>query len=318
MEGLKKQEKGRELELNDCIIIGSGPAGYTASIYTARSNINTMLITGVPAGGQLMLTNEVENFPGFPNGIQGATIMEAMRKQAERFKVIVKDDEVAKVEFKTPPFKIFLSSGEVHEAKTAIIATGASARWIGIPSEERLKGKGVSACATCDGFFFRGKEVAVIGGGDTAMEEALYLANLASKVTVIHRRGEFRASKIMLKRAKENKKISFVCNKVVDDIVGDDFVTAVKLKDVKTQQINEVKSDGVFVAIGHEPNTKIFQGQIELDEKGYIKTDGKTRTNIPGVFAAGDVADPIYRQAVTAAGTGCIAAIEVVHFLEET
>lgn len=304
-------------ELNDVIIIGSGPAGYTAAIYTARAALKTMLISGVPAGGQLMITNEVENFPGFPDGIQGPTLMEAMRKQAERFKVVIIGDQVKEVNFKAKPFKVVLESGETHEARAVIMATGASARWLDTPSEQRLRGKGISACATCDGFFFRGKEVCVIGGGDTAMEEAIYLAKLASKVTVIHRRGEFRASKIMLKRAKENKKISFICDKVVDDVLGDSFVTGVRLKDIKTQKINEVKCDGVFVAIGHEPNTKIFKGQIEMDERGYIRTDGhSTKTNIPGVFAAGDVVDPVYRQAVTAAGTGCMAAIEAARFLE--
>ncbi len=303
--------------ISDVIIIGSGPAGYTAAIYAARANLKTLLISGEQLGGQLTITSEVENFPGFPEGVGGLELMGLMKKQAERFGVEVITGKVQSTELSDRPFKIKLSDGKEYQAKSLIISSGASAKWLGLPSEERLMGKGVSGCATCDGFFFKDKEVAVVGGGDTAMEEANFLTRFAKKVNLIHRRGEFRASKIMSNRAKENPKIEFILNSVVEEILGEDKVEGLKIKNVETGEEKEIKCDGVFIAIGHHPNVDFLEGRVELDGKGYIKVmPGTTRTNVDGVFAAGDVCDSRYRQAVTAAGMGCMAAKEVEWFLE--
>ncbi len=304
----------------DSIIIGSGPAGYTAAIYTGRANMKTLVFEGIERGGQLMITSEVENYPGFPDGIMGPELMELFRKQVIRFGAEVLSQMVDEVILTEGiPFKV-RSSDKWYEAKSIILATGASARFLGIPSEIKFKGKGVSACATCDGFFFKEKEVIVVGGGDSAMEEAIFLTKFSSKVTIVHRSDKFRASKIMLKRAQENSKISFKTFSVIHEVYGDEkigTVTGVKLKNIKDDIINDYPVQGVFVAIGHDPNTKIFQGQVEMNEKKYILTKpGFTETNISGVFAAGDVQDFYYRQAITAAGSGCAAAIEAERFLE--
>jgi thioredoxin reductase (NADPH) len=295
------------------IIIGSGPAGLTAAIYTGRAGLDPLLIAGVPAGGQLMLTTDVENYPGFPEGIKGPELMNLMREQANRYGANIIDDNVESVDFNARPFKV-TTSNETLEAEAVIIATGSSARWLNLESEQKLIGRGVSSCATCDGFFFRNREVIVVGGGDSAMEEALYLANLASKVTIIHRRDQLRASKIMQDRALTHAKIQFIWDSVVTEVFGENRVEGVKIKNVKTGELTDFKCDGVFVAIGHEPNTKVFAGQVELDEKGYVITNG-TRTNVEGVFVAGDVWDYRYRQAVTAAGSGCEAAIDAEKWL---
>ncbi|MFZ2681819.1 MAG: thioredoxin-disulfide reductase [Patescibacteria group bacterium] len=302
--------------LHDVIIIGSGPAGYTAAIYAARAELKPLMFAGLQPGGQLMLTSEVENWPGEADGVMGPDLMEKLKKQAERFATDIRQEEIAKVDFSARPFKITSISGEEHQAKAVIIATGASAKWLEVPGEKELQGKGVSACATCDGFFFRGKEVSVVGGGDSAMEEATFLTRFATKVTLIHRSESFRASKIMLERAQKNPKISFIMNTVVEQIVGTERVTGVRLRNQVTNEVTEMATDGVFAAIGHKPNTGIFKDFLDLDQKGYIVIQpGSTKTKIEGVFAAGDVADHYYRQAVTAAGTGCMAALDAERWL---
>lgn len=298
----------------DVIIIGAGPAGYTAAIYTARANLSTLMLAGDTPGGQLLLTSEVENFPGFKDGIMGPELMKEMKSQALRFGTEFRADFVTKIDFKGKVKKVWVG-GEEYNAKTIIISTGASANWLGLENEQRLMGKGISACATCDGFFFTDKNVVVAGGGDSAMEEALTLAKFASKVTIVHRRDEFRASKIMQDRVKEHKKINIIWNATIVDVLGKDFVEGVKLKDTKNNKISEFKCEGLFVAIGHTPATKLFEGVLELDEKKYLKTKPDTTTRVAGVFAAGDVADSRYRQAITAAGEGCKAALEAEHYI---
>jgi thioredoxin reductase (NADPH) len=295
--------------VEDVIIIGSGPAGLTAAIYAARDGFKPLLISGTAAGGQLMLTTTVENFPGFHEGIYGSELMDNMRRQAEKFGVRFIDGDATAVDFSSRPFKV-TASGQTFEALSVIIATGASARWLDIPSEKKFIGRGVSSCATCDGAFFKNKNVIVVGGGDTAMEDSIFLTQFANSVTVVHRRDSLRASKIMQERAFANPKIKFIWNSVVDEVLGDTKVTGVKLKNVNTGEITEMPIDGVFVAIGYSPNTAIFKGFLELDEQGYIKTIDEVKTNIEGVFVAGDVADRIYKQAITAAGSGAKAALE--------
>jgi len=300
----------------DVIIIGSGSAGYTAAIYSCRAGRKTLLIAGSIPGGQLMLTSDVENFPGFPESIVGPELMEQMRKQAERFGPEIVYDDASDVDFKSRPFNVTVGK-KTYEGKTVIISTGANAKWLGIPSETKFRGHGVSSCATCDGYFFKEKNVVVVGGGDTAMEEATFLANITKKVTVVHRRDKLRASQIMQERSLKNPKISFVWDSVVKEILGDSNVTGVTSKNLKTGKEQLLKTDGVFVAIGYEPNTSIFKGQIDLDPKGYIITHKETETNVPGVFAAGDVRDFRYRQAITAAADGCKAAMGADRFIGE-
>nr|WP_309687178.1 thioredoxin-disulfide reductase [Armatimonas sp.] len=304
-------------ELRDIVIIGSGPAGLTAAIYAARAELKPLVFEGPQPGGQLTITTEVENYPGFANPIEGPELMDAMREQAIRVGTEVRIDWITKVDLSQRPFVIETSSNTTVHAKTLVIATGASAKWIGIESEQRLQNKGVSACATCDGFFFRGKDVAVIGGGDTAMEEAMYLTRMCSSVMVVHRRDTLRASKIMADRALKNPKITFAWDSGVDEILdgGTGKVTGIRLKNLKTNELNERAVQGVFVAIGHQPNTSLFAGQLPMDDAGYLVTDG-VKTPIEGCFAAGDVYDTMYRQAVTAAGMGCMAAIEAIRFIE--
>jgi len=300
----------------DVVIIGSGSAGYTAAIYSCRAGRKTLLLAGSIPGGQLMLTSDVENFPGFPESVVGPELMERMRKQAERFDPEIVYDDASAVDFKSRPFKVTVGK-KIYEGKTVIISTGANAKWLGIPSETKFRGHGVSSCATCDGYFFKEKDVVVVGGGDTAMEEAAFLANITKKVTVVHRRDKLRASQIMQKRSLQNPKISFVWDSVVKEILGDSHVTGVTSKNLKTGKEQLLKTDGVFVAIGYEPNTSIFKGQIDLDPKGYIITRKETETNVPGVFAAGDVRDFRYRQAITAAADGCKAAMDADRFIGE-
>ncbi len=311
----------------DVLILGSGPAGLTAALYTSRAFLKTLVIAGREPGGQLTTTTDVDNFPGFAEGIKGPVLMDAMKKQAERFGTNVVNDVIDNIQIlpisnttnkQAKERKRFVMQGQnaSYEGRAVIVATGAAAQYLGLPSEQRLLGKGVSACATCDGFFFRGKEVVVVGGGDTAMEEATFLTTFATKVTIVHRREEFRASAIMRERARKNEKISFLTNKTVEEVLGDAVVTGVRLKDTKTGDIETVKTDGVFLAIGHKPNTEFLKGVVELDEKGYVKVAG-TATSVPGIFAAGDCTDPRYRQAIVAAGMGCMAALDVQKWLSE-
>jgi thioredoxin reductase (NADPH) len=302
--------------MHNVIIIGSGPAGLTAAIYAARANLSPMLIEGAEPGGQLTLTTLVENYPGFPDGIMGPQLMEDMKKQAQRFGTEFLTWYVDRVELGSSPFRVHVGDTE-FEARTVIISTGSSAKLLGLENERRLMGHGVSTCATCDGFFFRDKKIAVVGGGDSAMEESTFLTKFATDVALIHRRDQFRASKIMQDRALSNERIRVHYDTVVEDVLGDDAVTGIRIRDVKKDEVKDLGLDGVFVAIGHNPNTGIFTGQIDLDAKGYIRTRvGTTQTNIPGVFACGDVQDPVFRQAVTAAGSGCMAAMEAERYLE--
>ena len=302
----------------DVVIVGSGPAGYTAALYAARANLQTLVFQGFESGGQLMLTSDVENYPGYKDGVQGPDMMDEFEAQAARFGAEMRPDNVERVDLSERPFKLW-AEGEDEPvlAATVVIATGAQAKWLGLESEERLFGKGVSGCATCDAFFFRGKKVAVVGGGDTAMEEASVLAKFADEVFLIHRRGEFRASKIMLDRARKNEKITFLTDTMVEEILGETTVEGVRLKNAKTGEESTLDVDGFFAAIGHVPATSLFAGQVEMDDGGYLLQKEHTMTSVPGVFAAGDVSDTRYRQAITAAADGCRAAIDAERWLEE-
>ena len=304
-------------QVRELIIIGGGPAGYTAALYAARANLRPLVIEGFQWGGQLMITSDVENYPGYPDGVMGPAMMQDFRRQAERFGAEFLTDDVTRVDFSERPFGVYVGDEEFR-AEAVIVATGANARQLGLPSEVQLQGRGVSYCAVCDAAFFREKEVVVVGGGDSAMEEAAYLAKFASKVTLVHRREEFRASQIMVDRAAANDAIEFVLNTVVEDVLGGETgkVTGVRLRNILTDEVWDVPADGLFVAIGHDPNTSLFVDWLEHDDAGYLITRGKTtETNIPGVFAAGDVPDHVYRQAVTAAGSGCMAALDAERFL---
>ena len=300
----------------DVIIVGSGPAGLTSAVYCGRAMLKTLVIAGVVPGGQLMLTTEVENFPGFEEPILGPDLIQHMRKQAERFSAEFIQDDATSVDFKTRPFKVN-TAGAIYEATAVIIATGASAKWLGLDSETRLRGRGVSSCATCDGFFFRGKETVTVGGGDVALEDTMFLAKFVNHATIIHRRDALRASKILQDRAFKNSKISFIWDSVVEEVLGQQKVEGVRVRNLKTGKQDVLKCDGIFVAIGHQPNTAVFQGQIELDQKGYIVTGKGTSASVDGVFAAGDVRDFHYRQAITAAGDGCRAAMDAEDYIEE-
>jgi len=305
-----------EAVVYDVIIVGSGPAGLTAAVYSGRALLKTLVIAGVVPGGQLMLTTEVENFPGFEEPVLGPDLIQRMRKQAERFGAQFVQDDATAVDFKTRPLTVKTAS-ETYEANAVIIATGASAKWLGLDSETRLRGRGVSSCATCDGFFFRGRDTVTVGGGDVALEDTIFLTKFVNHATIVHRRDQLRASKILQERAFKNPKISFVWDSVPEEILGKEKVEGVRVRNVKTGKQDVLKCDGVFIAIGHQPNTAIFQGQIDLDQKGYIVTRQGTATTVDGVFAAGDVRDFHYRQAVTAAGDGCRAAMDAEDYLEE-
>ncbi len=302
-------------EVQDVIIVGGGPAGLTAAIYAGRANLSPTVFEGFAAGGQLVLTTDVENYPGFPEGIQGPELMQMFRSQAERFGATVIVEDVTRVDLSERPFRVWVDQEE-HRGNSVIISTGAAARWLGLPSEQRLRGFGVSTCATCDGFFFKDRAMVVVGGGDSAMEEALFLSRMASHVTIVHRRNELRASAIMADRALANEKIDVRWNAVVEEVLGDEVVTGVRVRDVVTGELEDIPSAAVFVAIGHDPITGLFRGQVELDDAGYVVTDG-TRTSVEGVFASGDVQDTVYRQAVTAAGSGCMAAMDAERWLED-
>ena len=306
-----------ETQHTKVLIIGSGPAGYTAAIYAARANLKPILVTGFEPGGQLMITTEVENYPGFADVIEGPWLMEQMKGQAENVGTVLINDYIKEVDLSQRPFKAIGDKGDIYTGDTMIISTGAKARWLGLPSEEKFQGKGVSACATCDGFFFRGKDVAVVGGGNSAVEEALFLTNFCSKVTLIHRRDSLRAEKIMQQRLFDNEKVEVIWDTTVEEVLGDDTgMTGLRLKNMKTSEESTLNADGMFVAIGHDPATELFKGQLDMDESGYLDTAAdSTATSIPGVFGAGDVSDHVYRQAVTAAGMGCMAALEADRFL---
>jgi thioredoxin reductase (NADPH) len=312
--------KNNLMTIRDVIIVGSGPAGLTAAIYAARGNLKPLMIEGYQSGGQLMLTSEVENFPGFQKGVMGPELMKEMRAQAERFGTEFITADATRMELEGPLKKVWVDS-KVFEAKTVILSTGASANLLGLPNESRLMGRGVSTCATCDGFFFKNKVIAVVGGGDSAMEESNYLTRYASRVYLIHRRDSFKASKIMVDRAKANPKIEMILDTIVEDVIGENEVKGLKLKNAKTGKSQELPLDGLFVAIGHTPNAKLFAGQIHVDKAGYVMTsDAKSHrsaTNLPGVFACGDLQDSRYRQAITAAGSGCMAALDAEHYLNE-
>jgi thioredoxin reductase (NADPH) len=303
------------------VIIGSGPAGYTAAIYAARAMLEPVMISGIQPGGQLTITTDVENYPGFADVIQGPWLMDQMKAQAEHVGTRMVSDIITEVDFDQRPFRLTGDSGEVYTADAVIVATGAQARWLGLESESRFQGFGVSACATCDGFFYRGKEVVVVGGGNTAVEEALFLTNFASKVTVVHRRGEFRAERILQERLFKNPKVEVIWNAQIEEVLGDTMppsVTGVRIRDTRTGQLTDKSADGVFIAIGHSPATAVFAGKLDMKPGGYLKTiPGTAQTNVPGVFAAGDVTDDVYRQAVTAAGMGCMAALEAERWLAE-
>jgi thioredoxin reductase (NADPH) len=302
-------------EAREVIVIGGGPAAYTAALYSARANLSPLVIEGFAWGGQLMITSDVENYPGYPDGILGPEMMQDLRRQAERFGTEFITDDVTKVDFSERPFRVWVGDDE-YLAETVIVATGANARQLGLESEKKLQGRGVSYCAVCDAAFFKDREIVVVGGGDSAMEEATFLAKFGTKVSIVHRRDTFRASPIMVDRARSNDKIDFVLDSVVDEVLGDDAVTGVVVRNVKTDERTEIPADGFFVAIGHDPNTALFRGQLDMDEAGYIETRGKTtETSVQGVFAAGDVQDHVYRQAVTAAGSGCMAALDAERFL---
>jgi thioredoxin reductase (NADPH) len=301
--------------LTKVIIIGGGPAALTAAIYSSRANLDTTVIAGYQSGGQLMLTSDVENYPGFPDGIMGPELMDGMRRQAERFGSKFVDADATRVDFSGLVKKVYVED-EVYEGAAVIVATGASAMWLNLPSEERLRGRGVSSCATCDGFFFRGKEIAVVGGGDSALEEALFLTKFATKVILLHRRDKFRASKIMQDRAFKHPKIEIVVDTAIEEILGENKVEGIKVRNFKTGETREISLEGVFVAIGHRPNTDIFNGWLDMNEKGYLTVTNETHTNVEGVFVAGDVYDFRYRQAVTAAGSGCKAALDAEHYVE--
>ena len=304
-----------ENDVREMIIIGGGPAGYTAALYAARANLKPLVIEGFNWGGQLMITSDVENYPGYPDGILGPEMMQEFRRQAERFGAEFATDDVTRVDFSERPFRVYVG-GDEYRAHAVIVATGATARWLGLPRERHFQGRGLSACATCDGAFFKEKELVVVGGGDSAMEEASFLTRYATKVTVVHRRDEFRASQIMLDRARANEKIEFVTNAVVDEVLGVDRVTGIRLRDVMTDETWELEADGIFAAIGHDPNTALFLDQLEHDAAGYLITKpGTTETNVAGVFAVGDVQDHVYRQAVTAAGSGCMGALDAERYL---
>ncbi len=303
------------VEHRSIVVLGSGPAGYTAALYAARANLKPLVLKGLEAGGQLMLTTDVENYPGFPDGIMGPELMEAMEKQASRFEAEIVAQTATRVDLSHRPFGVW-AGDEEWRADTIVISTGASAKWLGIPGEERLRGRGVSACATCDGFFYRDRELIVVGGGDTAMEEATFLTKFARKIGLVHRRDEFRASKIMQDRVHENPKIDVIWDSTVEEIHGDTAVTGATLRNVKTGETTEHPTDGVFMAIGHTPNTSLFEGQLELANGYIVVEEPTTKTSVPGVFAAGDVTDVVYRQAVTAAGQGCKAAMDAERFLE--
>ncbi|KAB1502816.1 thioredoxin-disulfide reductase [Corynebacterium sp. 320] len=301
--------------IHDVIIVGSGPAGYTAAVYAARAELKPLVFEGIEYGGLLMQTTEVENFPGFRDGIMGPNLMEEMRAQAERFGADLRSEDIEKMDLSGDIKKVW-AYGEEYQARAVILATGAEPRYLGVPGEQEMLGRGVSACATCDGFFFKDKKIAVIGGGDSAMEEADFLTKFGQSVTIIHRREEFRASKIMLERAKDNPKISFITNAKVVEVLGDGAVQRLKLEDTVTGEQREVEMDAMFVAIGHDPRTSVFDGQVDLQDNGYVKVDEpSTRTNVPGVFAAGDLVDSHYQQAITAAGSGCRAALDAEHYL---